>query len=88
MTLAPLEERFLVDRLGDALILRPRGAGPLVLTRDDVARLRHALEAEPSSAETLRRRLKADIGEATKADACGTRRTTRAPKRNARRRRA
>ena len=57
--LDPFEERLAVERLGEALVLRPRVEGPLVITRADFARLRDVLgpdpENDPASAEALRR---------------------------------
>jgi len=89
--LDPLEERLAVDRLGEALVLRPRVEGPLVLTRADFARLRDVLgpdpENDPASAETHRR-----LSKPTSAKGIGrsVRREARdkSPDRNARPRRA
>lgn len=91
--LDPFEERLAVDRLGEALVLRPRVEGPLVITRADLARLRDVLgpdpENDPASAEALRRRdQRPTSAVAAKADARGPRRPTRAPIETSRRRRA
>jgi hypothetical protein len=90
--LDPLEERLTADKLGDALVIRPRIEGPIVLSRADLDRLRNVLGLGPEilgPAKTLRccdQRPTSAV--AAETDACGSRRTTRTPKRNARPRRA